>query len=322
MFFCTTATWRRMHCALYGTCLSHTVKPCCRLAFARRFFWNPFSTSDADGKRLHMEKSESAVEQHEGIVLKAQRDAMLHNERLLDACLELLSLCRPVEDARGKPAPSGGSLDMETVNIVTAVVGVTLHDTHKTPAEQFDLIYAALCMPSVANNIELKRCLMVVLEALLPEALFRVFEGTNLSVVGPDGKRQREVLSLFVHTLLGTVEVPDGVEREELVLTYLDDVRNAFPALRGSQAFTELERNATRIAMRAKLYVLLSQLCAEFDREGTGKVNLCELQETAERVLGKEQAVLLLDGARPDAEGKIRYTQLTALLTRPPPRRQ
>ncbi|KEG10561.1 hypothetical protein DQ04_03571040 [Trypanosoma grayi] len=74
--------------------------------------------------------------------------------------------------------------------------------------------------------------------------------------------------------------------------------------------------------MRARLYALLSRLCAEFDQANTGRVDLDELRVTVQRVLGPEQACLLLDGAQPDKDGKIRYTQLTSLLTRPPPRQR
>ncbi|EKF39465.1 hypothetical protein MOQ_000304 [Trypanosoma cruzi marinkellei] len=289
---------------------------------SRRYFWNPFATQSG-GNETAAPPSKNTV-QHQRIVEKAHRDASLHNERLLDACLDLLALCGGGGGASGAKMMDSHdgctSIDADAIDVIAAVVESTLHDFCKTPSEQFDLVYAALCLPIATSNRQVNRCLMVILEAFLPELLFRMFEGEDLIVVGPDGASRREALFRFVHALLGRAEVPDGVESEEVVLVYLDDVRAMFPSLRNNPAFLELEANATSIAMKARLFALLSQLCVEFDKAGTGKVDLAELQATANRVLGEKKARMLLDGAQPDKDGKIRYTQLTSLLTRPPPR--
>ncbi|RNF07574.1 hypothetical protein TraAM80_03257 [Trypanosoma rangeli] len=288
--------------ANYGGAWVYDCSSCC---YSKRCFWNFFSTRGGGNEAAA--QTANAV-QHQSIVDKAHRDASLHNERLLDACLDLLALCR------------GEGTDRGSTDAVTAVVEATLHDVRKTPSEQFDLVYAALCLPIATTNRQVYRCLMVVLEAFLPEVLFRIFESEDLIVVGPDGASRRSALLRFVHALLGQANVPDGVENEEVVLVYLDDVSALFPSLRRNPAFLELEANATCIAMKARLFALLSQLCAEFDTAGTGKVDLAELQATSQRVLGEVKARMLLDGAQPDKDGKIRYTQLTSLLTRPPPR--
>lgn len=272
-----------------------------------RCFWGPFL-----GQKQETVKEKNAA-QHARIVQKAHRNASLHNERLLDACLDLLSFCGSsdllhVDDNDGS-----------TRDIIAAVVETTLHDLRKNPAEQFDLVYTALCLPLAVTNRQVHHCLMVILEAFLPEALFRVFESENLIVLGPEGAARRDVLIRFVHALLGCAEVPDGVESEELLFVYMDDVIVAFPSLRNNPAFVELEANATTIAMKARLYTLLSQLCAEFDKEGTGKVSFVELMATARQVLGEDKAHMLLEGAQPDKDGNICYAQLTSLLTRPPP---
>ncbi|EAN79539.1 hypothetical protein, conserved [Trypanosoma brucei brucei TREU927] len=292
---------------------------------SKRLLWNPFTPSQTEGGAASASTSGTSgnsdfANQH--IAAKVHRDAMLHNERLFDACLELLSLC----GASASACPAGGSpraeMDAESTDAIMAVVHDTLQGTCKTPADQFNIVYKALCLPTVANNRQLQRSLLVVLEAVLPEALFRVFESADLFVVGPDNAKSREALVLFVRALLGVVEVPEGVEREEVVFVYLDDVRTAFPSLRTNAAFVELEKNTTAIALRAKLFDLISQLCAEFDPEGSGRINLRELQQVAERVLGPEQAQLLLEGTCADKNGKIRYMQLASLLLRAPPRRK
>ncbi|RNF20838.1 uncharacterized protein Tco025E_03729 [Trypanosoma conorhini] len=293
----------------------HDCSSCC---CSRRCFWNPFATRGGGGSAAAAQPKNTV--QHQRIVEKAHRDASLHNERLLDACLDLLALCGGGGEAGGaKLLDGGGGVDLASADAVAAVVEATLHDFRKTPSEQFDLVYAALCLPIATNNLQVHRCLMVVLEAFLPEVLFRIFESEDLVVVGPGGAARRDALLRLVHALLGQADVPAGVESEEVVLVYLDDVRAVFPSLRRNPAFLELEANATSIAMKARLFALLSQLCVEFDTAGTGKVDLAELQSTAQRVLGEEKARLLLDGAQPDKDGKIRYTQLTSLLTRPPP---
>ncbi|EPY16880.1 hypothetical protein STCU_10930 [Strigomonas culicis] len=74
-----------------------------------------------------------------------------------------------------------------------------------------------------------------------------------------------------------------------------------------------------RLVLQSKLFRLLAELCAAFDTERTGTVRLEELQQTAAQVLGEEKGRQLLAGVQADQDGRIRYTQLIFVLTRPPP---
>lgn len=294
---------------------------------SRPFFsgWNPFSTSKA--------KAATAVEtQHARIVDKAHREASLLNERLVDASLELLDYLGTTVAAekRGHAATTTDAAEEETAAESTVVihdlVRVLLQEHTTPPTEVFDLTYRALCLPLVMEQRGLQRSLMVVLESVLPFQVYRVFEAVDLAVPG-EGEAacaKRLVLVRFVRGMLGEIQIPagSGLEEEEVLLVYLDDVKHSFSSLATCPAFVELEQNATDIALRSRLFLLLGQLCAEFDAEKTGKVLLQDLRETAEKVFGKDKATLMLEGAQTDAEGKIAYTQLTALLTRPPPRRK
>lgn len=303
--------------------------PASALNNPRRWLWNPFSAfaqksgsggaAAASGRDSPSTATASAnATQHTRIIEKAHREATLHNERLVDACLELLDLCGGTNTG---DAPST-RIDAPSREQVWAVVDVLLHQHRCRPSEQFDCVYFALCTSAARENRQVQRCLFILLDSVLPEALYRVFESVNLIVVGEDEQsmQRRDVLLQFMHAMLGDLKAPVEVEEEEVMMVYLDDVATAFPLLVSSPAWKAVAQDATSIALKAKLFALLGQLCAEFDKDGTGKVRLVELQETAERVLGKQQAALLLDGAPVDANGMIVYPQLAALLTRPPPR--
>lgn len=291
------------------------------LVCLRRFFWNPF----ASGTRGTVSATRNSVQrqntqQHASIAEKARRDADLENEQLLGACLDLLDMCS------GNAAGSGPSsaLDELARARIWELVDVLLHDHHRAPAEQFDLVYTALCMPAAQDHRQVQRSLLVVLRSVVPEALYRVFESVDLFVLRDDEQslHQRDVLMKFAHAQLGDLHVPDGLAEEEVLSVYVYDMKAAFPALATCHAWQVVERDAATIALKSKLFTLLGRLCAEFDEEKTGKVKLADLRSTAERVLGTDQASRLLEGAQVDKEGKIAYAQLVALLSRPPPKKR
>ncbi|CBZ27442.1 conserved hypothetical protein [Leishmania mexicana MHOM/GT/2001/U1103] len=293
----------------------------CPIVCLRRFFWNPFASGTrATASAMRDSAQHRHAEQHATIAEKAHRDADLENEQLLDACLDLLDICSG--NAAGS-APSS-ALDGLARDRIWELVEVLLHDHHRTPAEQFDLVYTALCMPAAQDHRQVQRSLLVVLRSIVPETLYRVFESVDLFVLRDDAQslHQRDVLMKFAHAQLGDLHVPDGLAEEEVLSLYVDDMRAAFPVLVTCPAWQVLEREATTIALKSKLFALLSRLCAEFDEERTGKVKLADLRSTAERVLGTDQASCLLEGAQADKDGKIAYAQLVALLSRPPPKKQ
>ncbi|KPA79159.1 putative mitochondrial hypothetical protein [Leptomonas pyrrhocoris] len=290
------------------------------LSHARRHFWNPFASFTKNDPPALDPAEQRNADQHAKIVTEAHRDADKQNELLLGACLDLLEMC----GGSAAGAPPSDKLDETARDSIWTLVDVMLHDHRRTLAEQFDLVYAALCLPAAQECRDVQRCLLVVLHTVLPEALYRVFESVNLYVVNDDAQsqEQREALLRFVHAMLGDLRAPPNLEDEEVLAVYFDDVTAMFPALAACPAWGELEKDASVIALRAKLFALLGRLCAEFDKDKSGKVKLDDLRSTARRVLGEEQATQLLEGARPDKNGKIAYPQLAALLTRPPPKRE
>jgi len=230
-------------------------------------------------------------------------------QRMVNACLYLLESCG--HNAQVELASS-------TKELIWELSDVLLHNDRRHPAEQFDLIYAALCQPDIHGNMEMRRTLMEVLFEVVPEPLYRVFESVNFILPDADAQsdERKAVLRTFVHAVLGQVRAPDGLTEDEVLLVYMDDLQTAFPLVQHAPSFETLKEQAAELAMKAKLLSLLSRLCVEFDRERTGKVQLAELQATADRVLGKEKATALLQPAKADAEGFIRYGQLASLLTR------
>ncbi|GET88953.1 hypothetical protein, conserved [Leishmania tarentolae] len=287
----------------------------------RRFFWNPFASGAAsNASETHDSVLRQNAEQHTAVVEKARRDADLENEQLLGACLDLLDMCRG--NAAGS-APSN-TLDELARNCIWELVDVLLHDHHRSPAEQFDLVYTALCLPAAQDHRQVQRCLLVVLRSVVPETLYRVFESVDLFVLRDDAQsvHQRGVLMRFAHAQLGDIHVPASLVEEEVISVYVDDMKAAFPVLTTCPAWQVVEQNATMTALKSKLFALLGRLCAEFDKEKTGKVKLADLRSTADRVLGTHQASSLLEGAQADKDGKIAYAQLVALLSRPPQKKQ
>ncbi|KAG5477767.1 hypothetical protein LSCM1_05065 [Leishmania martiniquensis] len=292
--------------------------PSSLLLCPRRFLWNPFASGATNSvSAAHNTEKQRNAERHEQLAGNAPHSADL--EQLSDACLDLLKACSG--NAVGSPVPD--TLDELARDRILILVRVLLHEHHRPPAEQFDLVYAALCLPAVQRRRQVQRCLFVVLRSVVPEALYRVFESVDLVVAQADERslRQRDVLRTFTHAQLGELQVPGGLAAEEVLSVYAEDMKAMFPALVSCPAWQVMERDAVTIALKAKLFALLGHLCAEFDEDKTGKVRLADLRSTAERALGKEQASRLLHGAQADKDGMIAYAQLAALLTRPPQRK-
>ncbi|KAG5503456.1 hypothetical protein JKF63_05595 [Porcisia hertigi] len=284
------------------------------LLCSRRFFWNPF-VSNTTGTASATRDSD---EKHAKMLKKAHRDADLENEQLLSACLDLLKVC----SGNAVGSATSNMLDRPACDCIWALVDVFLHDHRRVPAEQFSLVYTALCLPAAQEHRQVQRSLLVILRSVIPETLYRVFESVNLFVLHDDepSRCQRDTLMKFMRAQLGDLHVPDGLAEEEVLSVYVEDMKAMFPSLVTCPAWHAVERDAVTIALKAKLFAVLSRLCAELDEGRTGKIKLVDLRLTAERVLGEDQAALLLEGAQADQNGSIAYPHLVALLTRPPPK--
>ncbi|CCW62550.1 unnamed protein product [Phytomonas sp. EM1] len=240
------------------------------------------------------------------------------DERLAGACLDLLKLC----GNSGSVWRARKPLDRASKERLWKVTDMLLHESQLTPADQFDIVYDALCCPAARKEMQMRRILMVVLESVLPMDVFRLFEAEDLilpevpDVHDAKNVALRSMLRRFIHSFLGELDAPDGLTKEEVLRAYTEDFKHAFPTAALSPAFVELEKKAMRIAMRAKLIKLLMDLYAAFDTQRTGKVKLIELRHTVEQVMGKEKARQLLEDIPTDSEGNLAYAQFTWLLAR------
>ncbi|CCW66020.1 unnamed protein product [Phytomonas sp. Hart1] len=271
-------------------------------SFFRHFTWkSPLTTSSSDQVECHTKGG---------------------NERLAGACLDLLQRCGRAGKDKGEGDPP---IDFTSTEGLSKVMDMLLRESYHTPADQFDIVYDALCSPLARDDIQVRQMLMIVLESITPIHIYHLFESEDLIRPVVDqldeaaGAARRLSLQKYIHFLLGKGEVPDGLTTEEVLRAYTEDFKEAFPITALSSAFVKLETHAMRIATQAKLIKLLMELCAAFDKERSGKVKLAEVQHTAEEVLGKEKASQLLAGAPTDMDGNLSYAHLTALLTRPPP---
>ena len=204
-------------------------------------------------------------------------------------------------------------------NVLTEVVSAVLTDAKK-PGLQFDSVYDALRQPAIRGDDALKGELLVVLESILPYEVYAVFEecGDNLFVVVDDGSCLP--LRKMVYVLLGDLSLLDS-ELDELDFDQIfADVAVAHAVvLESSKTFAKLRENPNEAILRARIFSLIAELCATMDKEKTGKVSLDELRSSIVAVAGEDEAKRLLEGTKPDGEGMIRYHQLSAILTRPPP---
>lgn len=274
-------------------------------------------------------------------------------DRLLATCVNILEMCGGYADGR----PPLKELDNVSRNVLFDLVDAVLHDYNKTPAEQFDLVYAALCLPSAQKYAFLRTPLLTIMECVTPAPLFQFLRGVDVFLPDFDEESiiRRKSLLRFARVLMGDLEFlqqvgqieekeelgkkeedmqgKDGkftknvtssssskISEEEVVRAIVEDFKKCFPSAIRVPAFEVLERNALHIALQSKLFALLGRLCMEMDPERTGKIAWKEIDAMARRVLRKEQAASLLDGSEKvvDSEGKIRYRQLCALLSRPP----
>lgn len=272
--------------------------------------------------------------------------------------MQILEMCGGYADGR----PPRSEIDSLSRDVLFDLVDAVLHDYKKTPADQFELLYAAFCLPAAQTYAFLRTPLMTILECVTPPPFCQYLRGVDVFLPNFDEESmiRRAALLRFARVLMGDLEylrqvgvvekeeeeegggdavVHDGassstpasttmekerwkIEKEEVVVhAIVQDFKKCFPLATRGQAFLVLERRALDIALQSKLYALLGQLCVEMDREQTGKVSLNELDAMARRVLGKEKAASLLRGAEEvvDAQGKLRYRQLCAILSRPPP---
>lgn len=280
---------------------------------------------DADDPAAH----NSSAPLREGALAPTQ-------DRLLDVCVNLMEMCVGRADGMG-PLSSIDGCSRETLcDLVDAV----LYDYTKTPAMQWDLLYAALCLPAAQTEANVRAALMVISEVALPQPLYRLLEASKDVLVLPgfdeESVIRRAVLGRFARALMGGVmeeeeqvrlarqqqlapaasaNASNRLSEEEIMEGYLKDFKEAFPLATKVPAFQAIEQHYVSIGLRSQLYVLLGRLCVELDGKRTGKVRFDELQATAQRVLGKEKAEALLAGARVDSDGKLRYAQLCALIT-------
>lgn len=241
-------------------------------------------------------------------------------------------------------SPPLKEIDNASRDVIFDVVDAVLHDYTKSPSQQFDLVYTALCLPAAQQFTHVRFPLMTLLEAITPGPLFQFFSSVNLFIPGYDEESimKRNALINLARALMGECSTegfselpvscedfpelsqfraarkPAEISEEEYILVLLDDFKRVFPTEIRVPAFESIESNATEISLRSRFYTLLGRLCIELDPEKSGKVKLEDLKEMAIRVLGKDRAELLLKDAPVDEEGKLRYAQLCALLSRPP----
>lgn len=258
-------------------------------------------------------------------------------DRLLDTCVKILEMCGGYADGR----PPLKEIDNASRDVLFDLVDAVLHDYNKSPAEQFDLLYAALCLPAAQKYAFLRTPLLTIMECVVPQPFYQYLRGVDVFLPDYDEESiiRRESLLRFGRVLLGDleflqqvgqVEGEEGKENtkksgsssflsEEVVVELIvEDFKKCFPNAIRVPAFEVLEKNALTIALQSKLYALLGRLCMELDPERSGRIALKDLEDTARRVLGKEKARSLLESSEKvvDAEGKLRYRQLCALLSR------
>eukprot|EP00796_Vickermania_ingenoplastis_P007464 gene7464-5260_t len=302
---------------------------------ARRGLFGFFSSPSPEKTRANGKRCSSSSSPTDATASSSSpiREAALEpmQDRLLQTCVELLEMAGGAADGR----PPLKEVDSASREVFFDLVDAVLHDYTKTPAQQFELVYAALCLPAAQQHLFVRRALMVVLEAVAPAPLHQLMSAVDLSLPEYDEESviRRAAVIRLGRALMGGLEElaeeeafgdaskrpEDALTEEEVLLVYLDDFKKAFPSACRAAAFELLERNAATIALKSQLFTLLGRLCREMDSEQSGKIRLEDLQSLAKRVLGEEKAKMLLDGAVADAEGKLRYAQLCALLTRAPP---
>lgn len=264
------------------------------MPFQSRAFWNPFATTEQ--KRV----SEA--------VSKIAADHVAQNEKLVDASLEILNCSSSLE------------MSPEEYECVNQVVNMLFQDFSMKPAHQFDLVFAAMRLPAVQSaGDSLVEPFFVVLESILPDKLFAVFVEVK-ELTRLQEPRQVFLVRRLVHFLLGDLDLfieegADGdIEVDDVFTSFAVDV----PVVACAQSFTTLKASASEMVLKARLFSLLSDVCASFDPHKTGKIPLQEFKDSLVRVMGPEEAKLLLDGVQPDAQGLVRYHQVTSMLTKPP----
>lgn len=266
------------------------------LSCSQRFFWNPFSS----GK------------QQQALVKLAEKH-MADSDALVEAALVILKSSNDVEKFSERDRDA-----------LTEVVSAVLTDSKK-PGVQYDCVYVALSLPAVRGDETLKGELMVVLESILPREVYAVFDecGDQLFLLVENEEESgcsapQDALRKMVYVLLGDLSLLDA-ELDELDVDQIFlDAMTQCVVLKDCASFAKLRENPNEAILRARIFSLIAELCATMDKEKTGKVSLDELRSSIVAVAGEAEAARLLEGTKPDLEGKIRYHQLSAILTRPP----
>mmetsp|Transcript_8807 Transcript_8807/g.9918 ORF Transcript_8807/g.9918 Transcript_8807/m.9918 type:complete len:341 (-) Transcript_8807:57-1079(-) len=306
---------------------SHAAR-CC----SRRHFWGPFASESSKKKRM---LSDAAS--------KVASEQIERNEKLVDATLSILNSVQTfrgssVEDATdhnhdplaaASAAAVIGKLTEEevgklegAVTMLFAAEGLAL-----TPAEQFDRVYAVMCLDALHEDDTLMGHLFLILDSILPQKLYDVFLEGGLPLLRQQDPKQVFVVRRLAHLLLGELDlflVPNAFNiccqdaGEIDVESVLAEFATIIPCVAGTASFSALQASANELVLKARMFAILRELCASFDPEKTGKIDFKEFKETLIRVVGsEEQASEMLVGIVPDAQGKIPYQHVTATLTRP-----
>jgi hypothetical protein len=196
--------------------------------------------------------------------------------------------------------------------------------------DQFDTLFTAMCLPCSRRHAELSRVLFVVVDSVMPTPVADLLREGEVVLFSITEEEVKSLFSAFVHAILGdpvenlpnTRFTPldrgmDESQRTPLAML-VSQVAVAIPTLQQMKSFCVIERDAEDIALRARLFALISQLCKAFDTEGTGLIQMSELSASLRNILSSEEEVEeLLGGITADSSGRIKYHQLCLMLTKP-----
>jgi hypothetical protein len=278
-----------------------------------RLFWNPFHSQRKEGdghRRYGAVEPESAQK-----VRELAEDVLQNNERVVDASLDILKWNVDLLLADDEHA------------VLSDVIGMLFFESYRSPSEQYDATYRALCLPVSQRTPELKSALLVVLEYLLPTPFFGIFRETGdalfMELTTDEQKLLwRGTVHLFLgdftefeanHANFAEISCDGEVNVTELLLR----LEGIIPTLATSPSFVQVKESSEQLLLKARLFDLLTRLCKMFDTAGNGLIQLSEFKDSLVNVVGQAEADAMLQGVAPDKDGCVRYFHVTSLLTRP-----
>ena len=283
----------------------------------RFFFWKKSGQDQANSK-----SSKESAEEPERIPAHLQRYLSAQtaiDDAFVESSLELLRLISEMDLTER---------EYDTLTEVSTMLFGASGQTFSL-GEQFDTLFVALTLPASRNCSELSRVLLVVVDSVMPTPVAELLREGQGIVCGITEESCRALFVDFIHAMLGeevAVEISnplfpvsdDVADKCSAVSVLLRQVVVAVPGLDGLASFATLKQDAENIALRARLFALISQLCKAFDTEGTGLIQVSDLTDSLRNILASEGEVdELLQGVTPDEHGRIRYHQLCLMLTKP-----